>query len=234
VVVAEPSEAAVTGAPRALGALPAGWPERLRQLLPAQPDHRPGQYRYGPFRAAPPVAVMEALATPPGAAPRAAAVLVPLFERAGVPCLLLTVRATHLRTHAGQISFPGGLLEGQDSDAAAAALRETEEEIGIAATQIDPLGFLSDHLVRTGYRISPLVAWLRPEFTLRPQRSEVAEIFVLPVAHMLDATHYEPRRRRLGGLDCELLDLPFGRHRIWGATAGILLELRERILALAA
>lgn len=228
------SEVAVAAAPRESGALPAGWRERLRQRLPAQPDHRPGQCRYGPFRAVPPAAVIEALCTHPPEAPRAAAVLVPLFERSGVPCLLLTVRASHLRAHAGQISFPGGLLEGQDSDAAAAALRETQEEIGIAAADVEPLGFLSDHLVRTGYRISPLVAWLRPGFTLRPERTEVAEILELPVAHMLEATHYEVRRRTLGGVECELLDLPFGPHRIWGATAGILLDLRERILAGAA
>ena len=232
-VVAE-SRGVVAAAARVGTALPAGWRERLRLSLAVEPDHRLGQCRYGPFRAQPPTAVIEALRTQAPGAPRAAAVLVPICERDGVPCLLLTVRASHLRSHAGQISFPGGRLEGQDSDVAAAALRETQEEIGIAANHVEPLGFLSDHFVRTGYRISPLVAWLRPGFALRAERSEVAEILELPVAHMLEATHYEVRRRTLGGVACELLDLPFGAHRIWGATAGILLELRERILAGAA
>jgi 8-oxo-dGTP pyrophosphatase MutT (NUDIX family) len=233
VAVVERGEAAAVAAPHAATALPQGWRERLRSL-PAQPDHRLGRCRYGPFRAAPPAAVIEALRAHAPGSPRAAAVLVPIGERGGVPYLLLTVRASHLRDHAGQISFPGGRLEAQDCDAAASALRETQEETGIAATQVEPLGFLCDHFVRTGYRISPLVAWLRPGFTLRPERSEVAEILELPVTHMLEATHYEVRRRTLGGVACELLDLPFGTHRIWGATAGILLELRERILAGAA
>ncbi len=233
-VVLERSDVAVPASPNAATALSADWRERLRRSLPPEPDHFLGRCRYGPFRAQPPAAVIEALRTHAHGSARAAAVLVPICERAGVPCLLLTVRASHLRAHAGQISFPGGRLEGQDSDAAAAALRETQEEIGIAAGYVEPFGFLSDHFVRTGYRISPLVAWLRPGFTLRPERSEVAEILELPVAHMLEATHYEVRRRTLGGVACELLDLPFGTHRIWGATAGILLELRERILTGAA
>jgi 8-oxo-dGTP pyrophosphatase MutT (NUDIX family) len=216
---------------RAPGALPADWLLRLRRALLVLPDHRPEHCRFGPFRAEPPAALLALLRESAAASPRAAAVLVPILERAGAPHLLLTVRASHLRTHAGQISFPGGRLEGQDSDAAAAALRETQEEIGIAAACIDPLGFLSDHIVRTGYRISPLVAWLRSGFTLRPQRSEVAEIIELPLAHALEMTNYQVRRRTLGGIECELLELPFGRHRIWGATAGMLLNLRELILA---
>jgi 8-oxo-dGTP pyrophosphatase MutT (NUDIX family) len=213
------------------GLLPADWRERLRQQLLARPDHRPGHCRFGPFRAEPPAAVLDALRPNALAPPRAAAVLVPIFERAGVPQLLLTVRASHLRTHAGQISFPGGRLEGQDSDASAAALRETQEEIGVAAADIEPVGFLSDHLVRTGYRISPLVAWLLPGFKLCAERTEVAEILELPLSFALEAANYQARRHTLGGIECELLDLPFGRYHIWGATAGILLNLRQLILA---
>lgn len=216
------------------GVLAADWRERLRARLLELPDHRPGHCRFGPFRAAPPAAVMDALRANQSEAPRAAAVLVAMFDRGGAPYLLLTVRASHLRTHAGQISFPGGRLEAQDCDAAAAALRETQEEIGVAAAHIEALGFLSDHIVRTGYRISPLVAWLLPGFTLRPERTEVAEILELPLSYALDAGRYEVQRRTLAGIECELLDLPFGRHRIWGATAGILLNLRELMLADAA
>jgi 8-oxo-dGTP pyrophosphatase MutT (NUDIX family) len=211
--------------------LPSDWRERLRHGLLATPDHRPGHCRYGPFRTTPPEAVLAALRAGLSEVPRAAAVLVPIFERAGAPQLLLTVRASHLRTHAGQISFPGGRLEGQDSDAAAAALRETQEEIGIDADYVEPLGFLSDHVVRTGYRISPLVAWLRPGFALRADGTEVAEILELPLARLLACANYLARPRTLGGIECELLELPFGRHRIWGATAGILLNLRELMLA---
>jgi 8-oxo-dGTP pyrophosphatase MutT (NUDIX family) len=225
---------AVLSAPGAPGALGTDWRERLRGALRALPDHRPEHCRFGPFRAAPPAAVIDALRASQSEAPRAASVLVPMFERGGTPCLLLTVRASHMRTHAGQISFPGGRLEAQDCDAAAAALRETQEEIGVAAAHIEALGFLSDHIVRTGYRISPLVAWLLPGFTLRPERTEVAEILELPLSYALDAGRYEVQRRTLAGIECELLDLPFGRHRIWGATAGILLNLRELMLADAA
>jgi 8-oxo-dGTP pyrophosphatase MutT (NUDIX family) len=213
------------------GVLPADWRERLRRGLQALPDHRPGHTRYGPFRAAPAAALLELLRASPARPPQAAAVLVPILERAGPPRLLLTVRASHLRTHAGQISFPGGRVESQDGDATAAALRETEEEIGVDAAHIEPLGFLSDHLVRTGFRISPLVAWLLPGFTLRAERTEVAEIIELPLSYVLEAANYQVRRRSFGGIECELLDLPFGRHDIWGATAGILLNLRELILA---
>jgi len=163
--------------------------------------------------------------------PRPAAVLVPLVVRADAITVLLTERTAHLMDHAGQISFPGGRLEGQDSDAAAAALRETEEEIGITPVHIEPVGFLSDCIVRSGYRISPLVAWLLPGFTLRAERTEVAEILELPLSRVLEASNYEARRRTFGGIECELLDLPFGRHRVWGATAGMLLNLRELILA---
>jgi 8-oxo-dGTP pyrophosphatase MutT (NUDIX family) len=213
------------------GVLPADWRERLRQGLLAAPDHRPEHSRYGPFRAEPPAGVLEVLRANRAEPPRAAAVLVPILERAGVAQLLLTVRASQLRTHAGQISFPGGRLEGQDGDAAAAALRETQEEIGVAVAHIEPLGFLSDHVVRTGYRISPLVAWLLPGFTLCAERTEVAEILELPLSYVLDAANYEARRRSFAGIECELLDLPFGHYRVWGATAGILLNLRELILA---
>jgi 8-oxo-dGTP pyrophosphatase MutT (NUDIX family) len=177
-------------APCAASVLPADWQERVRHGLFALPDHRPGYCRYGPFRAEPPTAVLEVLRAGLSEVPRAAAVLVPILERAGLPYLLLTVRASHLRTHAGQISFPGGRLEAQDKDAAAAALRETQEEIGISAAFVEPVGFLSDHIVRSGYRISPLVAWLRPGFSLHADGTEVAEILELPLTHLLEPANY--------------------------------------------
>jgi NTP pyrophosphatase (non-canonical NTP hydrolase)/8-oxo-dGTP pyrophosphatase MutT (NUDIX family) len=131
-----------------------------------------------------------------------------VLDRADSPALLLTLRASHLRRHAGQISFPGGRLEPGDADVVAAALRETEEEIGIAASAIEPIGFLSDQMVQTGYRITPVVALLQPGFTLTPDGTEVAEVFELPLAIALDADqlsrrppqHARGRGRQLGAV----------------------------------
>ena len=153
--------------------------------------------------------------------------LVPIVLHPQAPTLLLTVRASHLRSHAGQISFPGGRVEPTDLDLAAAALRETQEEIGIHAAAIEPVGFLSDQIVRTGYRITPLVALLQPGFTLTPDSTEVAEVFELPLAFALGAGNYRSRPGRARGLEFEILELPFGDRNIWGATAGILANLRE-------
>ena len=155
-----------------------------------------------------------------------AAVLVPIIDRSDTPALLMTVRASHLRRHAGQISFPGGRLEAHDADVAAAAVRETGEEIGIAAAAIEPIGFLSDHVVQTGYRITPVVALLAPGLTPRPDGTEVAEVFELPLAIALAADRY--RVGRIRGVDVDTWELSFGQYNIWGATAGILAHLRER------
>ena len=111
------------------------------------------------------------------ATPRAAAVLVPIIDRPGAPTLLLTMRAGHLRQHAGQISFPGGRIEASDDDVLGAALRETREEIGVDSAFVEPLGFLPDQVVLTGFRITPVVALLRPGFTLQVDAAEVAEVF---------------------------------------------------------
>jgi 8-oxo-dGTP pyrophosphatase MutT (NUDIX family) len=154
-------------------------------------------------------------------------VLVPIVLHADGPTLLLTVRASHLRAHAGQISFPGGRAEPVDRDLAAAALRETQEEIGVPAALIEPIGFLSDQIVRSGYRITPLVALLQPGFALAADGTEVAEVFELPLAFALSAGNYRSRPGQLRGLGFEIWELPFGERIIWGATAGILANLRE-------
>jgi 8-oxo-dGTP pyrophosphatase MutT (NUDIX family) len=153
---------------------------------------------------------------------------VPIIDRSDTPALLMTVRASHLRRHAGQISFPGGRLEAHDADVAAAAVRETGEEIGIAAAAIEPIGFLSDHVVQTGYRITPVVALLAPGLTLTPDGTEVAEVFELPLAIALAANSYRVGRRSSRGVDVDTWELSFGQYNIWGATAGILANLRER------
>jgi 8-oxo-dGTP pyrophosphatase MutT (NUDIX family) len=200
--------------------LPADWLTRLRAALWPAPDHRLEQSRVGTRLAAVlPDGLPESIAD--------AAVLVPIVLHAGVASLLLTVRSSQLRSHAGQISFPGGRLEPTDIDPAAAALRETQEEIGIDAADIELLGFLSDQIIRSGYRITPVVGLLRPGFTLRVDAAEVAEVFELPLAFALSEGNYRSRPGRARGLAFEIWELPFGERLIWGATAGILANLRE-------
>jgi 8-oxo-dGTP pyrophosphatase MutT (NUDIX family) len=205
------------------GELPANWQALLRARLAAEPDHAPEHWRLG--GAAPELTAALRASFPQRIQP--AAVLLPLLERDAEPYLLLTVRASHLRHHAGQISFPGGQFAAGDSDARSAALRETQEEIGIAPAFIESLGFLPDHVVLTGFRITPLVGLLRPGFELRLDRSEVAEVFELPLRALFDAANYQETRRTLRGIEVTLRDLNFGGYNIWGATAGILAALRE-------
>ncbi len=195
--------------------LPPDWGARLRRRLLSRPEQRATEARDG----------TATLAGAPTAAP--AAVLVPIVQRLPAPTVLLTVRASHLRHHAGQISFPGGRIEEGDPDAVAAALRETAEELGIAASFIEPIGFLPDRLVRTGYRITPVVGLLQPRFTLRLDGTEVAEAFELPLAFAMATANYRARRRTLRDIEMEVWELPYGEHVIWGATARILVQLRE-------
>ncbi len=152
----------------------------------------------------------------------AAAVLVPLIDREDGTTVLLTRRSRRLRDHAGQISFPGGRIEGCDADAACCALREAREEVGIAPERVRILGRLPAYDTATGFRIHPCVGWLEPPPRLRPDPVEVEEIFEVPLAFVLDpANHrreyYEGRGRRRA-----TWVLPYDGRRIWGATAGIL------------
>lgn len=206
--------------------LPPDWRERLRRSLLRTPDHRLEHCRAaGLAQQSAEVRARLRAAWPQSL--HAAAVLLPIIERRDSPALLMTVRASHLRRHAGQISFPGGRLESGDADIAAAAMRETEEEIGIAGAAIEPIGFLADHVVQTGYRITPVVALLAPGLTLQPNGTEVAEVFELPLAFVLTAANYRVGRRAIGEVDVDTWELSFGRYNIWGATAGILAHLRE-------
>lgn len=203
--------------------LPADWLARLRHGLNKMPEHRPEYWRMGGA----PAQLQPTLRAQLPASLRPAAVLLPISEHDGVPHLLLTLRSPHLRQHAGQISFPGGSLESSDADPLATALREAHEEVGLEAGFVDPLGFLIDHVVMTGFRITPIVALLRPGYTLRVNAAEVAEVFDLPLETLLDPHSYRRTTRNLRGLDIELTELQFEGHVIWGATAGILQSLRE-------
>ena len=161
--------------------------------------------------------------------PVPAAVLVGFIERED-PGILLTVRAAHLRKHAGQISFPGGRIEASDANAAAAAIREAHEEIGLAPQGVTVLGQLPDQIVLTGFRITPVVARIDASFAPRLDPGEVQELFELPLSQLLDTANHPTYRRSIAGTELDMRDIRFGRHRIWGATAGILLTLREYAL----
>jgi 8-oxo-dGTP pyrophosphatase MutT (NUDIX family) len=159
--------------------------------------------------------------------PVAAAVLVPIIERGDDLTVLLTQRASQLKNHAGQISFPGGRIEPTDEGPLAAALRETQEEIGLDPAFISVAGFLPDHLIISGFLVTPVVAFVRPGFDLRLDSKEVQSTFEVPVDYVFDTSNHRMRRRPIGntGIELDVLDIPFREHNIWGATAGMLLTL---------
>ncbi len=154
-----------------------------------------------------------------------AAVMVPLVERPEGLSVLLTQRASHLKNHPGQISFPGGRMEPNDAGPWEAAVRETWEEIGLAPDFTSLVGYLHDHVVLTGYLITPAVAIVRPGFTLQLDRTEVDDVFEVPLEFVLDPLHHVPRTRTFAGRDFLTHDIPYGERHIWGATAGMLLSL---------
>jgi 8-oxo-dGTP pyrophosphatase MutT (NUDIX family) len=160
-----------------------------------------------------------------------AAVLVPVVDHADGLTVLLTERAPDLRHHPGQISFPGGRIEASDAGPLEAALRETEEEIGLPRSSVEVLGFLPDHLIITGYSITPVVALVAPGMALTLDPVEVAAVFEVPLAFLLDPANHRLRRRPAGEDFIELYDLPFGKRNIWGATAGMLMTLYRLLSA---
>jgi 8-oxo-dGTP pyrophosphatase MutT (NUDIX family) len=160
---------------------------------------------------------------PPNPVP--AAVLVPLVDRPEGLTVLLTERASQLAKHAAQISFPGGRLEESDADVASAALREAHEEIGLDPARVQVFGYLPDHLVISGFRVTPVLSLVTPPFSIEPNPAEVAQVFEVPVAHVFDTRNHKARLRRVGDEDLLLYDIPWEGQHIWGATAGMLLTL---------
>jgi len=161
-----------------------------------------------------------------------AAVLVPLIEHRGGFTVLLTQRTADLKAHGGQIAFPGGRLEPEDADAQAGALRETEEEIGLARRHVEVLGRLDPYITVSGYEVTPVVGVVTPPFDLRPDPVEVADIFEVPLHFFLDPANHQRHSRVVGeGVRRAYYAMPYGERYIWGATAGMLVNLYEVLTA---
>ena len=157
-----------------------------------------------------------------------AAVLLPIIARTD-PTLLFTRRTAHLARHAGQVSFPGGRWHPEDSSLTATALRETQEETSIEPNRVSVAGFLDPYETGTGFAILPVVALIDEGFSLRPDPHEVAEIFEVPLAFLLDPTNCQKGSREWRGHRREFYAFAWRGHNIWGATAAILVNLRERL-----
>jgi 8-oxo-dGTP pyrophosphatase MutT (NUDIX family) len=170
----------------------------------------------------------------PGIELREAAVLVPLFQRAGVPHVLFTKRPMTLRSHAGQFSFPGGARDPEDETPLHTALREAQEEVGIPPERVQVLGMLNESPTVTNFRIQPFVGVIPGDLTYRPNPEEIELILEVPMARLLSPQ--APRRElwRRGGKDHEVYFFDYGPHVIWGATARILVELFARARGLPA
>ncbi len=161
-----------------------------------------------------------------------AAVLVPIVLRPEAPTLLLTQRTAHLRDHASQISFPGGRIEPEDATVVHAALRETQEEVGLAAEHIEVVGYLPEYRTSTGFSVTPVVAFVTPPFPLQPDPFEVAEVFEVPLAFLLDPANHQQHEVHWRGRLRQYYAMPYGDYFIWGATAGMIMSLFHRLAEL--
>jgi 8-oxo-dGTP pyrophosphatase MutT (NUDIX family) len=159
---------------------------------------------------------------------RPAAVLIPVVDHP-LPTVLLTQRAAHLNDHAGQISFPGGKIDATDASPLDAALREAWEEVGLEREFIDPIGYLDLYATGFGFRILPTVARVKPGFKLRINQSEVDDAFEVPLAFLMDPANHQVHSKEFRGMERSYYAMPFAERYIWGATAGILRVLYERI-----
>ncbi|KPF88668.1 NUDIX hydrolase [Rhodopseudomonas sp. AAP120] len=159
---------------------------------------------------------------------RPAAVLIPVIEHAE-PTVLLTMRAAHLNDHAGQISFPGGKIDATDNSPLDAALREAEEEIGLDRSYVEPIGYLDVYGTGFGFRILPTVARVRPGFELTINKGEVDDAFEVPLSFLMNPGNHQLHSKEFRGAQRSYYAMPFAERYIWGATAGILRVLYERI-----
>jgi 8-oxo-dGTP pyrophosphatase MutT (NUDIX family) len=159
-----------------------------------------------------------------------ASVLVPIVTHLEGLTVLFTQRTAQLRAHSGQVSFPGGRAEPGDASPEFTALRETREEIGLAPERVEVIARMPEYLTRTGYRVTPVVGLIAPPLELAPDSREVAEAFEVPLAFLLDPAHHQRETRELGGRTVGFWVMQYGERRIWGATAGMLVNL-YRMLA---
>jgi 8-oxo-dGTP pyrophosphatase MutT (NUDIX family) len=170
----------------------------------------------------------------PDLEPRAAAVLMPLVVRGHDVRVLLTQRTAHLADHAGQISFPGGSVEAQDEDVVATALREAEEEVGLARACVDVIGTLPEYTTATGFRVTPVVGLVERPFALTLDAFEVSEAFEVPLEFLMDPRNHERRVVEIGAVRRTFYAMPYGsprRYFIWGATAAMLRNLYRLLSA---
>ncbi|MDF1719844.1 MAG: CoA pyrophosphatase [Minwuia sp.] len=192
---------------------------RARLLQPAQPEWGHSDFDLTPE-------------TRPKADARLkpAAVLVPIIDRPEGPTVLLTRRTAHLSSHAGQISFPGGRAEPEDASPEITALRETEEEVGIDRDIIDIVGRLDTYRTVTNYAVTPVVGIVRPQFACSPDAYEVAEVFEAPLSFLLDSRNHVRHSGWFNGTSRRWWAMPWGEYYIWGATAGMLMNLHARLI----
>jgi 8-oxo-dGTP pyrophosphatase MutT (NUDIX family) len=167
--------------------------------------------------------------SPSGRELRPAAVLAPLILHDGPARLLLTERAAHLNNHGGQISFPGGRIEASDASSSAAALREVEEEIGIGAAHVELIGRFDAYETVTGFQVTPFVGVLKPGFAIRPDANEVADVFDTPFDFLMDPANHQHQSRVWNGKRRYYYAMPWQDRYIWGATAGMLKALYDRL-----
>ncbi|ESX16590.1 MULTISPECIES: CoA pyrophosphatase [unclassified Mesorhizobium] len=162
---------------------------------------------------------------------RDAAVLIPVVDHGRDATVLLTKRAEKLRSHSGQVAFPGGTIDPTDATPEAAALRETFEEIGLGQDRIEIIGRMPDYVAGSGYRIAPVLAIVEPGFTLSLNSDEVDAAFEVPLSFLMDPANHTRDSRMWNDLEWFFYDMPYGGQRIWGVTAGIIRTLYERLYA---
>lgn len=162
---------------------------------------------------------------------RDAAILIPVVDHGPEATVILTKRTDHLRSHSGQIAFPGGRLDPEDATPEDAALRETEEEIGLDRSFIEIVGRMPDYVSGSGFRIAPVLSVVRPDFMLTLNRDEVDDAFEVPLAFLMDPANHNRESRTWQGRERFFYTMPYEQRYIWGITAGIIRTLYERLYA---